>query len=417
MLLLVLVLGIMTSPLTASPTASDAARAALGSAATLVDYGAKEAQQQALTELEEIKAGPYQPRRLAQQFAHGINSHMPDGITTSTDSSRYVKDEQCGLVMDRVPGVTDAQFEQLRQALRQRAPSTVAYSLDQITGYTGVEPPMRIDLNTTARIFCPPRRNWSPAESTVIKQKCDELLGGLQPVCQRIATSDYACNPTLAMKRAPDGTWSDQRFCINFIPINRHTELDRYGSHQAERMFARVVKAKFLTALDLRSGFHQIPMDPDSVAKTAFWWSGGDQPPQLMAYNRMPFGLKNASAKFQRVMDAELLRAKCTEFAFAYIDDLIIASDSWEEHVGHTCKVLQMLADCNLKIHPEKSLFATDIVEYLGHNVVGQHGIAMQGGHDHSRTRPAPSGPGAGTDRAHRLVGARHWRCPRTTGQ
>ena len=119
-------------------------------------------------------------------------------------------------------------------------------------------------------------------------------------------------------------------------------------------------------------------MHPDSITKTAFWYvSGQNQVPQLMVYNRMPFGLKNASAKFQRVMDAEVSRSGCSEFAFAYIDDLLIASDSWEEHMVHVGKVHQMLADANLKIHPDKSVFGTNIVEYLGHDVVGQHGIAM----------------------------------------
>ena len=140
-----------------------------------------------------------------------------------------------------------------------------------------------------------------------------------------------------------------------------------------------MVKAKFLTALDLRSGFHQIPMAIDSIAKTAFWYvtQGKQQPPQLLAYTRMPFGLKNAPAKFQRVMDAELTRSKCTEFAFAYIDDLLIASDSYEEHVEHVRLTLLALQRANLMIHPDKSVFGTNIVEYLGQNVVGQHGITM----------------------------------------
>ena len=91
----------------------------------------------------------------------------------------------------------------------------------------------------------------------------------------------------------------------------------------------------------------------------------------------MPFGLKNAPAKFQRVMDAELARSGCSEFAFAYIDDLLIASDSYEEHIEHVRRVLEALKQCNLKIHPGKSVFGTNIVEYLGHNVVGEHGITM----------------------------------------
>jgi hypothetical protein len=260
--------------------------------------------------------------------------------------------------------------------LREEAPKCVAYSLDDITGYNGAEPPMSIDLDTTAPIFNPPRRNWSPIELEIIDEKCTELLE--TGICVKITSSLYACNPVLAMKRAPDGTWSDKRFCVNFIPINRHTELDRYGSHRADDLFQRVVKAKYLTALDLRSGFHQIHMDQDSINKTAFWYvSGKNQPPQLLAYKRMPFGLKNAPAKFQRVMDVELARSGCSQFAFAYIDDLLIASDNYEEHVEHIRQVMVALQRANLKIHPDKSVFATNIVEYLGHNVVGQHGITM----------------------------------------
>jgi hypothetical protein len=148
----------------------------------------------------------------------------------------------------------------------------------------------------------------------------------------------------LAAKRAPNGTWSDKRFCINFIPINRHTELDRYGCHRADELFEKVTKAKYLTDLDLRSGFHQIPIADKDQCKSAFWHvSARNQPPRLLAYRRMPFGFKNAPAKFQRVMDAELQDSGCSAFAFAYIDDLLVASDTWEEHAEHVDKVLRML--------------------------------------------------------------------------
>jgi hypothetical protein len=280
--------------------------------------------------------------------------------------------------MDRVPGVTGEQLNTMRDMLRKLAPHVVAYTMDQITGYNGGpdgEPDMSIDLITTAPIFSPPRRNWTPAELEVIEEKCNELLES--GIVMKVATSNYACNPVLAMKRALDGTWADKRFCINFIPINKHTELDRYGSHKANDLFARVSRSKYLTALDLRSGFHQIPMDEGSILKTAFWFVSGKNPPQLLAYKRMPFGLKNASAKFQRVMDRELERSGCKEFAFAYIDDLLIASNTYEEHVAHVHSVLEMLKACNLKIHPDKSVFGTNVIEYLGHNVVGQHGITM----------------------------------------
>ena len=345
--------------------------------AGVVNYQAAEVQSQERTNLEKLRQLPYNPQELAEQFKHGINSHLPDGVATKVSAERYTKDEVSGLIVDHIPGVTEEQQTQLLKLLRERAPACVAYTLDDIEGYEGAEPPMQITLNTTQKIIIPPRRNWSAAESNIIDEKCQDLLAGARPTCTKLVESDYACNPVLAIKRAPDGTWSDKRFCINFIPINKHTELDMYKTLRADTMFDKVVRAKYLTALDLRSGFHQIPMHPDSISKTAFWWSTNTTAPQLLAYQRMPFGLKNAPAKFQRMMDVELALAGCTEFAFAYIDDLIIASDTWEEHLSHLEKVLDMLQRCRLRIHPEKSIFATNIVEYLGHNVVGQHGITM----------------------------------------
>jgi hypothetical protein len=161
------------------------------------------------------------------------------------------------------------------------------------------------------------------------------------------------------------------------FPSISHTEPDRYSAHRADELFAPVVNTKYLIAPDLRSGYHQIPRHEDSIVKSAFWWSTNTVPPNLLPYQRMPFGLKNAPAKFQRVMDVELAKDSCSDFVFAYIDDLIIALDTWEKHIGHVCKVLKAFEACNRKIHPRKSLFATGVVEYLGHNVDGRHGIIM----------------------------------------
>jgi transposase InsO family protein len=344
--------------------------------AGLVNYMAAETQQAERQKLELLRQQPHNPSQITQQFSHSIDSFMPDGVRTSVDPAHRWTDPETGLLHHKLPTVTETQFQKLVDVTRHYATDTVAYTLEQITGYVGVEAPMTIELNTTDRIFQPARRNFSPAELEICDQKVDELEAA-GTVHER-RHSRYACNATLAAKRAPDGTWSDKRFCINFIPINKHTSIDCYGSHKADDLFQRVSRKKYFTALDLRSGFHQIPMDPDSVDKTSFWHvSARNQPPRLMSYSHMPFGLKNASAKFQRVMDAELNRFGCSHFAFAYIDDLLIASDTWEEHVEHVSKVLEMLKQCRLLIHPGKSVFGTNVVEYLGHNVVGEHGIMM----------------------------------------
>ena len=129
----------------------------------LVNYQAAEVQLQEKENLSQLRAQPYNPQALANQFSHGINSHLPDGVATKVAAERYVKDEECKLLFDRVPGVTHEQQAKLVKLLREKAPKCVAYTLDDISGYSGVEPPMQITLTTTQKIITPPRRNWSAA--------------------------------------------------------------------------------------------------------------------------------------------------------------------------------------------------------------------------------------------------------------
>ena len=359
----------------ASPTQHNNEPAVAQLPAGLINFQDPATQASAVAELQELRSQPFNADALASQFAHGIDEHLPHGQRHAPASSEYWTDPETKLVHHRLPHLSDAQFQQLVAVTRQYAATTTAYTLEQVTGYTGEAPPMSIDLGDVKRVFAPPRRNYSPAELDIMQSKVEELIRAGHVV--HLESSNFACNVVLAAKRAPDGTWSDKRFCVNFIPVNKHTVLDNYGSHKAETLLHTVARKAYLTALDMRSGFHQILMLPEDVCKTAFWYVRKNLPPVLMAYNCMPFGLKNASAKFQRVMDFELQKHGLTEFAYAYIDDLIIASDTWEEHVEHVRRVMEMLQSCGLKIHPSKSIFGSDVLEYLGHNVVGKHGITM----------------------------------------
>jgi hypothetical protein len=265
--------------------------------ATIPNYRDPEVAKAQMEQLALQKSRPYNPADLADQFQHGINSFLPHGVTHRPDPTRYYKDKQSGLTFDKIGDVPEAEWWKLVEACRELAPSSVAYDLTDLKGYTGKEGPMTIDLTTDKRIFCPARINFSILEREIIDTKCEELVEA--GVISELRQSEYACNPVLAIKRAPDGTWSDKRFCVNFIPINTHTKLDPYGCHRTEELLPRAVRARYLTALDLRSGFHQIPILPEHQQRTAFWWvSAKARPPRLMAYNRMPFGLKNAPAKF-----------------------------------------------------------------------------------------------------------------------
>jgi len=184
------------------------------------------------------------------------------------------------------------------------------------------------------------------------------------------ANSEYACEYTCAAKKDDSGDWTDLRFCNDFRPLNDCTPLDRYPLPHPDDIFNQLGDAKYFSKIDLRAGFNQIPVHPDSIAKTAFWCDG-----QKYEYTRMPFGLKNAPIYFQKVMDSEIERAGLRHCTKCFIDDVIIYSNSPEEHVQHVTQVLNMLDSCDLRFHPTKSVFMTESVEYLGH-FVGPYGLS-----------------------------------------
>ena len=117
------------------------------------------------------------------------------------------------------------------------------------------------------------------------------------------------------------------------------------------------------SSLDLMRGYHQVKMSDDDKHKTAFTCHLG-----LYQYRRMPFGLTNAPATFQRLM-AQLFSGPEWDFVFVYLDDILIASASINEHLEHVEKVLKRLVQAGLRLKPSKCTFATTEIQYLGHTL------------------------------------------------
>lgn len=153
------------------------------------------------------------------------------------------------------------------------------------------------------------------------------------------------------------------RMCIDYRQLNQVSETDSFPMHNVSELLYTVANAKFISVLDMTRGYWQIPVNPESQKYTAF-----QTPYGLYAWRVMPYGLKNSAATFQRVMNEVLHEHR--EYASAYIDDVAIYSNSWEEHLDHLRKVLETIRKVGLTVKAAKCRFAQRSVKYLGH-VVG----------------------------------------------
>ena len=174
--------------------------------------------------------------------------------------------------------------------------------------------------------------------------------------------SSWASPITLVPKKNNDGV----RFCVNYQALNAHTEKDRYPLPNITDILDLLGGNKMFSTLDLRSGFWQLPVRKDDQAKTAFTCHMG-----LFQCKRIPFGLCNAPAFFQRTMD-KVLTGLIGVSVFVYLDDIIIFSKNTVDHIKHIQNVFNRIRDAGLRLNPNRCSFGLEEVKLLGYIVNGQ---------------------------------------------
>ena len=211
------------------------------------------------------------------------------------------------------------------------------------------------------------QRQYRPAEAhneEILKQTRELLNSNLI----EDSNSPYNSPVWIVPKKSDEQGNKRWRMVIDYRQLNEKTISDAYPLPNITHILDQLGGAQYFSILDLASGFHQVKMHPSSKPKTAF-----STPYGHYHFNRMPFGLKNAPATFQRLMDRVLSGLQGIEL-FVYMDDIVIYAKSLEEHTQKLKNLLKRLESANLTLQTEKCSFLRKEVTYLGH-VISRDGV------------------------------------------
>lgn len=217
-----------------------------------------------------------------------------------------------------------------------------------------------IDTDNHPPIFVPPYR-LNPHKKAELKRHIDEMLSTdiIEP-----SESPWAA-PVVMVPKKDGGT----RICIDYRRLNAITKPDRYPLPRMDDLLHEAKKTGFITALDLRAGYWQVSVKPEDQEKTAFTTPFG-----IYQFKRLPFGLRNAPATFQRLMDRFRTGMDLNGTVLAYLDDVLILSSTFGEHIEDLAVTFNRLRQFKLRINASKCRFCATSLKYLGH-IITANGI------------------------------------------
>ena len=202
----------------------------------------------------------------------------------------------------------------------------------------------------------------------------------LDPTKLAVAKAEFANMEHLGIIRRSNSPWASPlhlvpkpgggwRPCGDYRRLNEAMTPDRYPVPNIQDFSAHLAGKVIFSKVDLVRGYHQVPVHPLDVPKTAVITPFG-----LFEFLRMPFGLKNAAQSFQRLMDSVL---RDLPFLFVYLDDILVASTSTSQHLAHLRTLFERLSQHGLIVNPAKCQFGLSTIDFLGHRVTKDGAVPL----------------------------------------
>ena len=304
------------------------------------------------------KIATLQPARIIDAQRHAETSTTPVISKDSAVNTKPVEKKDIPVDLDD----TDLNPEQKSevQQLLQQYRDVFALSKNELGTAKGVKHAIKL---TDEQPFKDRPRRIPPAFYKEVKDHIEEMLA-----CGAIRKSSSPWCSNVVLARKHDGSL---RLCLDFRRLNARTIQDAYQLPRIEDSLDKLAGAQWFSSLDLQAGYWQVEMEEEDKQKTAFHVGNLGSLGNLFECNRMPFGLTNAPATFQRLMEMQL---GDLPFVQLYLDDIIIFSGTFTEHLERLEKTLQRLRDSGLKLKPSKCHLFRKKVKYLGH-VISEDGI------------------------------------------
>ncbi|CAA0836868.1 Unknown protein, partial [Striga hermonthica] len=223
----------------------------------------------------------------------------------------------------------------------------------------GIDPKVachRLNIDKTVKPVIQKRRKLGPDRQQALEEEVSKLVDN--KFVKETKYPTWVSNPVLVKKA--NGAW---RLCIDFSDLNKACPKDSYPLPHIDYMVDATSGHELMSFMDAYSGYNQIPMDPEEAEHTSFYSARG-----LYCYTMMPFGLKNAGATYQRLVNKMFSRliGKTME---VYVDDMLVKSVVANDHVTHLNEMFKILRDYSMVLNPKKCTFGVKSGKFLGYMV------------------------------------------------